>query len=208
MKRLVLLGALCLWRPDVPPPLQAAHLTLSVAITYAPSMSSRAFKKIVETETAALWRPYGVDVVWTGTSDPRALSLAATVDRAPLRPAVAGRPVLGTAELMSGDAIEPDAPIRISMDAIEAALEERYGAQAMHDYIVAMAVGRVLAHEIGHVLLGQPAYHDRIGLMRPSFPPDDLARYERSRFQLSERSVERLRARIAVLCGHERRPSP
>jgi len=62
----------------------------------------------------------------------------------------------------------------------------------------ATGLGRVLAHEIGHVLLGVPAYHDPDGLMRTTFVAEDFEG-ARSRFQLMEQSVVRLRARIASL---------
>jgi hypothetical protein len=69
----------------------------------------------------------------------------------------------------------------------------------LHEHAVALALGRVLAHELGHVLLGSPAYHDQDGLMRATFLSNDLARPERSRFRLTDRSVARLRARITSL---------
>jgi len=92
------------------------------------------------------------------------------------------------------------APVRISFDAVTALLDNHRGStQLIHDYSLAAALGRVVAHEIGHVLLGSPAYHDNDGLMRTTFFPDDLARPERSRFLLAQHSVMRLRERIAEL---------
>jgi hypothetical protein len=63
--------------------------------------------------------------------------------------------------------------------------------------------GRVLAHELGHVLLGSPGYHDPAGLMKARFMADDLVRLERSRFRLADSSIVRLRDRIATLSEGE-----
>ena len=67
-----------------------------------------------------------------------------------------------------------------------------------YDRVLGLAIGRVLAHELGHVLLGSPGYHDAEGLMRAKFQRDDLARPERSRFRLAPFSVERLRSRLSA----------
>ena len=79
-------------------------------------------------------------------------------------------------------------------------LDSQHGVNPLlHDYAIAAALGRVVAHEIGHVLLGMPAYYDTDGLMRTTFFPDDLARPERSRFHVDASGVARLRSRIAVI---------
>jgi hypothetical protein len=69
----------------------------------------------------------------------------------------------------------------------------------MHDQAVARALGRVLAHEVGHVLLGLPSYHDHEGLMRASFRSNDLRAFDDKPFRLSDQSLARLRSRIAAL---------
>jgi hypothetical protein len=88
----------------------------------------------------------------------------------------------------------------MSLDAVESLVERRHGIDPVlgHDLVLAWGLGRVLAHEIGHKVLGAPAYHDDNGLMRTTFLADDLARPERSRFRLAERSVARLRERMAA----------
>jgi hypothetical protein len=157
------------------------------------SIASNAIKLAASEEAAAIWRDYGVELVFDDRDTLPALSLDVIVERAPRRSTelvqVLGRTLIGPA---------PQPPVRISYDAVDSLLEHRHGSPMLHDYVLAIGLGRVLAHEIGHVLLGMPSYHDEAGLMRTTFFADDLARPERSGFRLSERSVTRLRARIAV----------
>ena len=55
---------------------------------------------------------------------------------------------------------------------------------AMHQQILGRALGRVLAHEIGHYLLRSPR-HARVGLMRPLQFADELTGPSRARFTLT-----------------------
>ena len=95
----------------------------------------------------------------------------------------------------------------MSFDATERVLALRTTSQASlvrigHDHELARALGRVLAHEIAHVLLGAPN-HDEAGLMRVSFRPDELAAPDRAPFRLTCLGVGRLRSRIRMLTGIE-----
>ncbi|MGH9141101.1 MAG: hypothetical protein ACRD2I_08165 [Vicinamibacterales bacterium] len=170
---------------------------MRINLTFDRAISSHEIKAAARREAAAIWTTYGVDLLFTGSDVPPALTLDVIVARDAVGPDDTP-PVLGHTSIAPESA--PQAPIRISFDAIDALLERRHGGNPlMHDYALAMALGRVLAHEIGHILLGAPAYHDADGLMRTTFQADDLARPERSRFLLAEHSVTRLRSRLASL---------
>jgi len=56
--------------------------------------------------------------------------------------------------------------------------------RALYDLIVGRAVGRVLAHEIGHYILATRA-HGTAGLMRSSHGSDELVAPSRAGFKLS-----------------------
>jgi hypothetical protein len=97
-------------------------------------------------------------------------------------------------------------PIRVSFDATEQVLALRttrisFG-RSEHERELARALGRVLAHEIGHVLLAVPN-HDGAGLMRAAFRPNELAATEGAPFRLSCDGVGRLKSRIRVLTGND-----
>lgn len=160
----------------------------------------------LEDEAESLWRPYGVRLEWI---DDR-LSAAAE-DRLSVQAIVARRidgpeppewkAVLGRAFVELGALSRR--PISLSFDATETLLELRKSSRAstirgVFDHEMARALGRVLAHEIGHVLLAAP-YHDATGLMRAAFSPDELAEMDRRPFRLACTSVARLRGRLRVL---------
>ena len=129
---------------------------------------------------------------------PAALTLDVNVERYPQRVDIDGSPVLGYTTIAS--APMAPAPIRVSFDAVDSLIEHRHGADPLRrQREIGIALGRVLAHEVGHVLLGAPAYHDPDGLMRAMFPSDDLVRPGRSPFRLTPQSVARLHVRIKLM---------
>lgn len=64
------------------------------------------------------------------------------------------------------------------------------------DQVMGRALGRVLAHEVGHYLL-RSKMHQARGLMRPVFTGSDLASWDRRRFALDASMLPRLRANLA-----------
>jgi hypothetical protein len=173
------------------------------------SIRSRVIPADLKNETEALWRPYGVHLEWTDSPAPGAapsgLSLEVILERriidAPGLPTWAT--VLG---LTSVTLNAPSArPIRVSLDATESVLALRRVSRTSAGWIVpdhdlGRALGRVLAHEIGHLLLGAP-YHDEVGLMRAVFRPDELGEPDRAPFRLTCSGVTRLRGRLGLLTG-------
>jgi hypothetical protein len=182
-------------------PIPTERLAVHVNVSFDESITSHAIKAAAMEEAATIWKIYGVDLQYTEPSADTTLSLDVFVERTPPPMKYTGEPaILGHTMIASGPGLAAQAPLRISYDAVTALLDSQHSANPLlHDYAIAAALGRVVAHEIGHVLLGAPAYHDAEGLMRTTFFPEDLARPERSRFLLTHRSVVRLRSRIAVI---------
>jgi hypothetical protein len=184
--------------PRSAPPAQIDGLAVHVNLAFDPSITSSTIK-IARDEAATIWREYGVELLWTDAGAPSALTVDVIVDRhSPRLDADGSASVLGYTTIASAEA--GPSPIRVSFDAVDSLIERRHGGDPLpHRRVIGIALGRVLAHEIGHVLLGAPPYHDPVGLMRTTFLSDDLVRPERSTFRLMPRSVARLRVRLAVL---------
>jgi hypothetical protein len=173
------------------------------------SIASGVLLAALEGETESLWSPYGVHLHWTAgrtAEAPSDLSLDAILERSidsSLRGSKRGA-ALGLAFLEQG-AAERIQPIRVFFDATESALALRpitgvSTVRIVHEREMARALGRVLAHEIGHVLLGAPD-HDGAGLMRAVFRPFELADSNRAPFRLTDMSVARLDHRLRQLRG-------
>jgi hypothetical protein len=179
---------------------QAGSLAVRINLEFDRSITSRMIKAMTRAEAASIWRVYGVDLQWSDEGGRPALALDVIVerDRRDAEPGGLRQAVLGYTSIAT-DSAAP-APIRISFDAVASILRGRgLDSPLFQEHVIGTALGRVLAHEVGHLLLGAPAFHDPAGLMRPMFLADDLWWQSRSQFRLMERSVARLRARIAFL---------
>lgn len=186
---------------------ESARVAIGVRLNLDRSVASRIRKDILEDEIAGIWSPYGVELDWTDAAASATaaggLSLEAIVERRIAAPELPDRFLLGRTAVAWDRALTE--PIRASFEATESVLALRTlrlgsSVEHVHDRDVARALGRVLAHEIGHVLLGAP-YHDRIGLMRAAFNPDELAELGRARFRLPCNEIARLRFRLRLLTG-------
>ncbi len=157
----------------------------------------------VQDEAERIWRPYGVRITWPDAKSPaEPFSVTAILGWEIERSGVLGSPlILGRAFI---DPMQPPRrPIRVSIDATEQTLALRPRswtsiAGHVHERELARALGRVLAHEIGHVLLAVRS-HEQTGLMREAYTADELARPDRLPFVLTANSVGRLRSRLERL---------
>jgi hypothetical protein len=173
-------------------------LTLSPADrAIAPHVAAAAVR-----EAAALWAPYDVVVAVSTTgvviehdAEPRQHLVVDMARAGVMRRARPNEP-LGAIDFDGGT---PSSLVRVFVSALVDLLDrsERYGVGfdrwpiAAQYVFLARALGRVIAHEIGHYLLGTG--HSS-GLMRTSFAPRDLVDPSRAAFRLSTADVERLRA--------------
>jgi hypothetical protein len=197
---LALLGVLA---SDRVPDTRQAIFDIQLHLQLDRSIARRLPLAELQDEVEQIWRPYGVRITWPDSrSRAESFPLIAVVDHRSERAGVQIGPlVLGRAFI--DPSYPPTRPISVSFEATEQTLAQRPHAWAsiagrLHERELARALGRVLAHEIGHVLLAVRA-HDRTGLMRETFTPEDLAGADRSPFALTPNSVGRLRSRIERL---------
>lgn len=182
------------------PAAPGAAIPVRIHIAFDRTIAS-AIQQSAERQAHELWRDNGVDVQWIDGAAQSDFCLDVTVERRETDPD-ATSVVLGRAQLHpGGDAAS--GPIRIAYDAIEVLLDGLYGRRYDEEHLrnarIGTALGRVLAHELGHVLLGPPVYHDARGLMRPQFLTRELAGPDRAPFRLVDQSLVRLRTRLASL---------
>ena len=166
-----------------------AHVTLAFAP--APPLAA-AVKRAAVAEAAAIWLPYGVAVTGVDliTSPVRTDGLVLTVvmSSAPAPPAHWQAP-LGAVDFDADGA--PAHVMTVFVDRIIRMLEgaHLWGVPApqwprvIREQVVGRAIGRVIAHEIGHVLLRSKSHAPR-GLMRAVQRPDELIDPARTRYQL------------------------
>jgi hypothetical protein len=186
-------------------------VAVAIHLSVDRTVESRRITKQVMTEAETIWRQYGIRLDWTDAdpSDPSPpIALDVRIDSEPrAHEPIARRTVLGHVLVV------PDTPARqsvhVSFDATESVLahdptgRSAVGGMVM-DRELARALGRVLAHEIGHVLIGPP-YHDAKGLMRIGFRADELSGLDSRPFRLTCSTVDRLRSRVRALIGRSRR---
>ena len=187
--------ACCTWtvdRSDGARQTLTLHVNLESDRSVTPTTIS-----VAKSETAALWNAHGVEVLWSDGGAARHLNVIV----APRPGDAASEPsllVLGHTAVDGSGRLQ--GPIHISFDRIESLFRFRPSSHPLLlDWELGRALGRVLAHEIGHVLLGPPTYHDREGLMRPNFFVDELRRPDRRPFQLTGDSAGRLQSHIERL---------
>jgi len=208
LRSLAVVMTLAAWGTTASPSNAGEPFEVAILLRVDPSIASKRIADRFKDEAESIWRPYGVRLEWTdaAASEPasRGLLLEVNLERDVDRGMHAEWPaVLGRVEMTAEPANRRS--IHVSFDATEAALAVRRPLSLpsttrgfVLDREMAVALGRVLAHEIGHVLLGPP-YHDPKGLMRASLPPGELAEPDRTPFRLTCSGLVRLRNRLSAL---------
>ena len=191
-------------------PAPSPQVTLAVNVSQALPMPPAQLRAMGE-ETSAIWSGYGVALVWTtdgadlGQARPHlTLTVVDTSTSEIDGPAPSGGP-LGGAVFLEGR-MSAETRISVSVDAVSALIENgtwlgrdvRALPTSVRNQLVGRALGRVLAHELGHYLLAWRRHSDQ-GLMRPSFSRQLLMHPSRAPFEVTDFFVPRLRARLTQI---------
>ena len=155
-------------------------------------------------QAAAIWRPHGVMVAVAGDlascpPDTPVESVTVVMSDLSQISAKLNLPRLGEIQF-AGDGV-PDPEIVIASEYLQQAVEKvTWSGQPLANRPLALrrqaagrAIGRVLAHELGHYLLRLPG-HGRVGLMRPVYSIPTLLEPNPGKYRLGEHDAARLRA--------------
>lgn len=159
-------------------------------------------------EAAAIWAPYGfaldrADGCGRDAAETLRLTIGIAGTTTPGRPPI----VLGTIVFAPDGTPEPritlflDEVLRFVAGARVLGEEWRWP-RLLREQIMGRILGRVLAHEIGHYLLGDRR-HTGAGLMRSIQRSDELAAPSRSGFTLSTDQAAQLCSRSVAVSGPE-----
>lgn len=192
--------------------LKPAAIRLGVDISALAAMPPRQLLAMAR-EAEAIWDPYGVALTWVraegraltppGLQGTLKISRDDSAERLPSRTSADRQ--LGSVLFLEGSGMAENT-LALSVEATRRTVEEVFWANrrvadwppSLREELLGRALGRVLAHEIGHYLLAWRA-HTPDGLMRAAFRGEVLIRPERHPFELSDRLVPRLRARLTQL---------
>jgi hypothetical protein len=185
-----------------------AETCIDVDLRFTGAAPSPALVRSLQRETTAIWGVYDVRVLWATAAD-ACLSVAgafdAVVDDRPSESA--GAPVpLGRTHVVSPRAGR--IPIQVHRGATEDLIAflrvEEVTRLTGHPVPVpndiGRALGRVLAHEIGHVLLGARDHRPQ-GLMRATFLAQDLIALPTRPYYLLEDDLRRLREQACLVAA-------
>jgi len=192
----VMLAGVALVRAD-------SHTNLRVVFDAArivsPAVRANAIK-----EAARIWNRYDVSLITEddgqcASLDPAALTVTIDVghDRA------SGDTGLGAIQFASDGtpasaiALNFDAVSRIATSAPFMGLHPAFWPSGLREEIIARALGRALAHEIGHYLLRSP-HHASTGLMQARHKGSALGSPNDRAFVLTKTDRDRLRAALAA----------
>lgn len=179
--------------PLVEPPVDGPF-QVTVAIG-ASSQVSRRVQEAALAEAADIWAPYGVVLtVLPAANHVVAPDIVVVSDERPLRHAPSE--VLASVPIDEAHVLLPVVEVRYAalVDLVLSAPGGTFppGQAGIRDQLVARALGRVVAHEVGHIILQSPAHGS--GLMSPVQAGRDLVALDRRRFALSNRDALRLRS--------------
>jgi hypothetical protein len=187
------------------PPLRGIP-PIGVTVVVAPEVPPRLVSMLLA-ETDAIWRPTGVEFAWQVGRSSIPTRLRVTIDGA-RRPEPAGDWALGWVTF--DDDVSPTPEVHLSYTSALDLMMDSRGVIGPVDRMpllerntfLARALGRALAHELGHYLLASKA-HTKVGLMQTHRSAIDLFGFARSHFEITANQRAEVAARLdpAIVVG-------
>jgi hypothetical protein len=167
------------------------------------SALSRGQLAAMKSEVDAIWAPLEVRISWRRGLNSGELPADWTVavdirESLPLADPSAPQP-LGAVAVVQGQMRRTIFVSRRKVQQLVAGAGVRTG-DGFHDHVFGRFVGRIVAHELGHLLLDSSRHRD-IGLMRQRFEVQDVLTSSRSRYTFGEQDLIALRERLLVRTG-------
>ena len=183
---------------DATIPAPGASVTVQLALSVESDLSPRAVA-LMRAEIERIWQPYGVVIRWeavgSGESGPQ-LRLTIADSELDHPQQSAAQPAL--AWIWFDTPTRPGNDIHVSVDAARRLVAGvRVGGRsvsawpALGETLLGRALGRGIAHEVGHYLLAS-SQHANEGLMRPHVLPDDLLTFRARDYALAPAAVRSL----------------
>jgi hypothetical protein len=140
---------------------------------------SAEIRERIQQEVENIWEPQGIAVEWAEEHTKNLDTVIYVVVRRGIAPGSGQRRVAGWIRFATNG--EPSNLIEASYETILSRVKRAkqtagwsvaHSEDGLHDVVVGRAIGRVVAHELGHWLLGPG--HGTVGLMKHRFSGDDL----------------------------------
>jgi hypothetical protein len=182
-----------------------------VGVTVVSHISPTQVTRILQ-EAAAIWRAAGVDIVWQRNDGTVAATPSVRVTIGNWR----GKGLTEDKTMALGWIVftdgAPEKEIYVSFTNAELLLDESRGSvrpslmpRGERETMLGRAMGRAMAHELGHFLLASTAHGPR-GLMQAKRTATEFFSTDRSRFELEPRDRASVVARLMppiVIASHE-----
>ena len=179
-------------------------LTVHFSVDQAASLTAGQLRIALE-QVREIWRPVGVAVSTGRFGEPMPLSATRiSLRMVSVKRKIGENPVLAWTSVTQAG--RPTPALFVSVPAVTEFLSNAdikgrpftQRPQALQTQLLGQAVGRVVAHELGHYLL-QRAGHVREGLMRPQYSTRDLIEPWLHAFQVAEGDRQVVRREVARL---------
>ena len=185
-----------------PPQRYRNPASVCIHLTIADQLSGLAFNTARE-EAARIWERHGIALNWRQPAEKQSCRIVVPIvfdGRELLKQGgKPGRDALGLTVFHGrSQTVYVSAPRAFKMLGETATFDKAVGSQGERDYRGGVLIGRVVAHELGHVLL-MSLEHTESGLMRPVFGLRDVLSPDATTTDLSSAETNRLVMRFALI---------